>query len=371
MVQSSAALVAITIMLCSSGVLPIYLGIALVMGENVGSTVTANIVALGASTDARRAALVHMFFNVFGVIWVSAAFYPFVDMVCGIVGYDHTMPGQTEKLPFVIAMFHTAFNVLNTVILVGFIKQIEAIVCKILPDRRDAESELTLRYIQSSIIQAPEVCVLQADRETAYFGDCMREMFNKVKEMMAVKDEKTLTGFAERLSKEEDIADKREMAIAEFLAQTSDEQLGDDSRRRIRIMMREVSELESIGDSCYKLSLKLIERHTKTVTFTQSQEEGMQAMTSLVSQSLQTMCLMLHGPRSRYNLDDIYTIEDNVNSLRDSLHEKTIREINDHQSSYLVGTLYMDIICEMERLCDSVVNIAEARYSRKKSKSYS
>ena len=368
MIHSSAALIAITIMLCSSGVLPIYLGLALVLGENLGSTATANIVALGANTDARRAAMAHLVFNVFGVIWVSATFYPFVDMVCSIVGYDNTMSGQTEKLPVVIAMFHTTFNVLNTAILIGFVKQIEAIVCKIIPERHDAEAEFTLRYIQSSIVQTPEVSVLQAKNETAYFADCMREMFDKVKEMMGAKDEKILTDFAERLAKEEELADKREMAIAEFLANTSDEQLSDDSRRRIRIMMREVSELESIGDSCYKLSLKMVERHTKSVTFTQSQEEGLQAMTTLASQSLQTMCLMLRGPRDRYNLDDIYAIENDINSLRDSLHEKTIMEINDHQCSYLVGTLYMDMICEMERLCDSVVNIAEARYSHKKSK---
>ena len=366
LIHSSAALMAITIMLCSSGVLPIYLGIALVLGENLGSTATANIVALGANIDARRAAMSHLLFNVFGVLWVSVVFYPFVNMVCDVVGYDHTMPGQTEKLPVVIAMFHTSFNVLNTMILIGFIKQIEAIVCKILPYRHDTESEFTLRYIQSSIVQTAEVSVLQAKNETAYFADCMREMFNTVTEMITVKDEKTLTDMAERLAKEENLADKREMIIAEFLAKTSDQQLSDDSRRSIRIMMREVSELESIGDSCYKLSLKLMERHMKTVTFTQSQEEGMQAMITLAGQSLQMMCLMLHGPRGKYSLDDIYNIENDVNSLRDSLHEKTIKDINGHQTSYLVGTLYMDIICEIERLCDFVVNIAEARYSRHK-----
>lgn len=368
MIHSSAALMAITIMLCSSGVLPIYLGIALVLGENLGSTATANIVALGANIDARRAAMAHLLFNVFGVVWVSAVFYPFVDMVCGIVGYDPSMPGQAEKLPVVLAMFHTSFNVLNTLILAGFVKQMETIVCKILPDKHDAKQEFTLRYIQSSIIQTPEVSVLQANNETAYFADCMSEMFSLVKEMMSVKDEKTLTDYAERLAKEEDLADKREMAIAEFLAKTSDEQLNDYSRRRIRTMMREIGELESIGDSCYKLSLKMVERHNKSVTFTQPQEEGLQAMTALTGKALRTVCLMLHGPRKKYNLNDIYAIENDVNNLRDSLYERTISGIDAHQYSYTVGTLYVDMICEMERLCDSVVNIAEARYSRKKRK---
>lgn len=370
LVQSSAALVAITIMLCSSGVLPIYLGLALVLGENLGSTATANVVALGANTDARRAAMAHFLFNAFGVIWVSVAFYPFVDMVCSIVGYDPALPGQTEKLPVVIAMFHTAFNILNASVLSGFIKQIETLVCKILPDKHDDKSEFKLRYIQSNIIQTPEVSVLQAKKETAYFADCMREMFDMVTAMLAAKDEKTLTDYAERLSNEEDLADKREMTIAEFLSKTSGDHLSDGSRRSISIMMREISELESIGDSCYKLSLKQTERYTKSVTFTPSQEEGLQAMTSLTTRSLHTMCLMLHGPREKYSLNDIYTIEDEVNSLRDSMYEKTIKEINGQEYSYLVGNLYMDMICEMERLCDAVVNIAEARYSQKKSKQH-
>lgn len=167
-VQSSAAVMAITILLCSTGVLPIYLGIALVMGENIGTTATANLVALGANTQARRAALAHLLFNVFGVVWVLVAFYPFVDMVCSIVGYDPSFGGQTTKLPVVLAMFHTCFNIINTAILIWLVPQMEHAVCWLLPEKQETKDkdEFRLQYIQSNLVQTPEIAVLQAQKET-------------------------------------------------------------------------------------------------------------------------------------------------------------------------------------------------------------
>ena len=166
-VQSSAAVMAITILLCSTGVLPIYLGIALVMGENIGTTVTANLAALGANTQARRAALAHLMFNVFGVIWVLVFFYPFVNMVCSIVDYDPTAGNAApQKLSIVLAMFHTMFNVCNTFILIWFIPQMEKVVCKMIkPSRRDEDEDFRLRFISSGIMQTPELSVLEARKE--------------------------------------------------------------------------------------------------------------------------------------------------------------------------------------------------------------
>jgi len=180
-VQSSAAVMAITILLCSTGVLPIYLGIALVMGENIGTTATANLAALGSGTQARRAALAHLLFNVFGVTWVLLIFYPFVDMVCKLVGYDPAIGGQAERLPVVLAMFHTCFNVTNTAILIWFIPQLEKAVCRILPEKVQEEKDtFKLRYIRANLIQTPEIAVLQAEKETSSFAENTREMFADV-----------------------------------------------------------------------------------------------------------------------------------------------------------------------------------------------
>ena len=253
-VQSSAAVMAITILLCSTGVLPIYLGIALVMGENIGTTATANLAALGANTEARRAALAHLMFNVFGVIWVMCVFYPFVDLVCRLVGYDPAVGGQVERLPVVLAMFHTCFNVTNTAILIGFIPQMEKLVRWMLPDKGDGNEEhFKLQYIKSHLIQTPEIAILQAQKETAHYGQEVQQMFGLVKDMMQVNDSDKLEEIFREIEKEEDSSDEAEINIARFLEQVSDGHLSDDSKNKTRQLLREIGELESIGDSCFRL----------------------------------------------------------------------------------------------------------------------
>lgn len=214
-VQSSAAVMAITILLCSTGVLPIYLGIALVMGENIGTTATANLAALGANTQARRAALAHLLFNVFGVVWVLCVFYTFVDMVCRMVGYDPSMGGQATKLPVVLAMFHTCFNVTNTAILIGFIPQLERVVCWLLPEKAQTEQEqFHLQYIQSNLMQTPEISVLQAQKETARFGERVQRMFGMVRQLSTAYDDRLFS----QIEQQEDYTDRMEIEIARFLA---------------------------------------------------------------------------------------------------------------------------------------------------------
>ena len=185
-VQSSAAVMAITILLCSTGVLPIYLGIALVMGENIGTTATVNLAALGANTQARRAAFAHLLFNVFGVVWVLCLFYPFVDMVCRMVGYDpeSTTLSAAQKatiLPIVLAMFHTCFNVCNTAVLIWFIPQMERVVCWIIKAKANKEDdEFRLRFIQAGIMKTPELSVLEASKEIHAYAEFTQHMFGMV-----------------------------------------------------------------------------------------------------------------------------------------------------------------------------------------------
>ena len=176
MVQSSAALMAITMVLCATGAISIYQGIALVMGENIGTTLTANIAAMSANTQARRTAMAHLLFNVFGVIWVLILFFPFVRMVCRVVGLDPTAPEQdATKLSFALATFHSFFNVINTAVLIWFIPQIEKLVCLIIkPKKSEEDDEFRLQYISSGIMKTPEISVLQAQKEIAVFGERMQ-----------------------------------------------------------------------------------------------------------------------------------------------------------------------------------------------------
>lgn len=364
-VQSSAAVMAITILLCSTGVLPIYMGIALVMGENIGTTATANLAALGAGTEARRAALAHLLFNVFGVIWVLAVFYPFVNMVCGIVGYNPSMMGQTERIPVVLAMFHTCFNILNTALLIGFIPQMEQLVCKLLPESKaKAKQPTTLHFISSGVIQTPEIAVLQAQKEVVHFAERMHRMFGIVCVLIDEKDKKEFESQFARIERYETIADNMEIEIAKYLELVGNEHLSDDTKDKIRIMLRQIGELESIGDACYKIARSVNHLHQNRENFTPEQHTKLHDMLRLVNEALVQMIVVVSGRRKDLSLSDSLSIESDINELRNQLKSETVMGVNSHQYSYTLGTLYNDIVADCEKIGDYVMNIVEARLGK-------
>ncbi|MBQ2361265.1 MAG: Na/Pi symporter, partial [Prevotella sp.] len=364
-VQSSAAVMAITILLCSTGVLPIYMGIALVMGENIGTTATANLAALGAGTEARRAALAHLLFNVFGVIWVLAVFYPFVNMVCGIVGYNPSMMGQTERIPVVLAMFHTCFNILNTALLIGFIPQMEQLVCKLLPESKaKAKQPTTLHFISSGVIQTPEIAVLQAQKEVVHFAERMHRMFGIVCVLIDEKDKKEFESQFARIERYETIADNMEIEIAKYLELVGNEHLSDDTKDKIRIMLRQIGELESIGDACYKIARSVNHLHQNRENFTPEQHTKLHDMLRLVNEALVQMIVVVSGRRKDLSLTDSLSIESDINELRNQLKGETVMGVNSHQYSYTLGTLYNDIVADCEKIGDYVMNIVEARLGK-------
>lgn len=364
-VQSSAAVMAITILLCSTGVLPIHLGIALVMGENIGTTATANLAAMGSGLEARRAALAHLMFNVFGVFWVLCVFYPFVNGVCYLAGYDPSVSGQSTRLPVVLAMFHTCFNVTNTLLLIGFIPQLERVVRWLLPQKAETAGDgQNLKYIQAGLMATPEIAVFEAEKETNLFAERMHAMFVMVTQLM---DDTHVDSFDEKyavIEREEDISDKTEQAIADYLAQLLNDHLSDTTKQKIRQMLREVSELESIGDACYKIGRTLARHRELSLAFVTSQSDNLHMMRDLTNNALQQMCKVMHGHRSEHNINETYRIENEVNLLRNRLKEENIQAINNHEYSYALGTLYFDIISEMEKLCDYIVNVVEARFGK-------
>ncbi len=362
-VQSSAAVMAITILLCSTGVLPIYLGIALVMGENIGTTATANLAALGAGTQARRAALAHLLFNVFGVIWVLCVFYPFVNMVCSLVGYNPAATDQTAQLPVVLAMFHTCFNVTNTALLIGLIPQMERIVCWLLPEKEEAgRQELHLQYIQANLVQTPEIAVLQAQKETAHFAERMQQMFAQVRSLAKEDDEKQFDSIFQQIEQQEDHADQTELAIARYMEQVSKDHLSDETKQKIRQMMREVGELESIGDACYKLARTIKRKQESGKRLTTHLQQQLDDMMTLCDYALTQMNIIMKGHRNEHDIRDTYRIENDINQMRDRLKVGNIRAVNDHEYDYALGTIFADLISECEKLGDYVVNVVQARF---------
>ena len=362
-VQSSAAVMAITILLCSTGVLPIYLGIALVMGENIGTTATANLVALGANTQARRTAMAHLLFNVFGVIWVLCLFYPFVDMVCGIVGYDPKQSGQATLLPVVLAMFHTCFNVINTALLIGFIKYIEKAVCFILPEKKDDKDGFRLKYIKANLVQTPEIAVLQAQKETAYFGERVYKMFLLTRKLLFDVERKDGEAFLENIKREEDFTDNTEKELAKYLEKVSDDHLSTDTKMKIRQMRRAINELESIGDSCYSIAASYAKGadDDNSIQFSEKQKAGLLRMMDLCDNALSRMNLILGGRREDYSIEVSYRIEKQIDELRKNLKDENLQSIENNEYKYAVGTLYADLIDELEHLGDFVVNVVQSK----------
>ena len=368
-VQSSAAVMAITMILCSTGVLPIYQGIALVMGENIGTTVTSNVAALTANTQARRAAMAHMVFNIFGVLWILCIFHPFIHLVCGWVGFDDAMEktdphfvANATKLSFVLAAFHTTFNLANTFILVWFIPQIEKLVCKIIrPKKNTDEDDFRLRFIQSGIMKTPEISVLEAQKEIHCFAERIQRMFGMVKTLLGETNEEKFVKLYSRIEKYEGISDNMEIEIAKYLDQVSDSHLSDETKAKIRAMLREISEIESIGDSCFNIARTLNRRFKGKEDFITSQYEHMHQMMELTDNALTQMNITLVGHKGDNDANLSFNIENEINNYRNQLKSQNINDVNNHLYTYAIGTMYMDIIQECEKLGDYVVNVVEAR----------
>lgn len=368
-VQSSAAVMAITMILCSTGVLPIYQGIALVMGENIGTTVTSNVAALTANTQARRAAMAHMVFNIFGVLWILCIFHPFIHLVCGWVGFDDAMEktdphfvANATKLSFVLAAFHTTFNLANTFILVWFIPQIEKLVCKIIRPKKNAdEDDFRLRFIQSGIMKTPEISVLEAQKEIHCFAERIQRMFGMVKTLLGETNEEKFVKLYSRIEKYEGISDNMEIEIAKYLDQVSDSHLSDETKAKIRAMLREISEIESIGDSCFNIARTLNRRIRGKEDFIPSQYEHIHQMMELTDNALTQMNITLVGHKVDNDANLSFNIENEINNYRNQLKSQNINDVNNHLYTYAIGTMYMDIIQECEKLGDYVVNVVEAR----------
>ena len=363
LVQSSAALMAITMVLCATGAISIFQGIALVMGENIGTTVTANLAAMSANTQARRTAMAHLLFNVFGVVWVLILFFPFVRMVCGIVGMDPNASEQSPtQLSFALATFHTCFNLINTAILIWFIPQIEKLVCKIIkPKKTEEEDEFRLQYIRGGIMKTPEISVLQAEKEITAFGEKTQRMFDLVKELYKTTDDQAFGKLFERIQKGEEGSDQMENQIGRYLGDVGDAHLSDDTKEKIRAMLRQIGELESVGDSCFNLARILRRKHDKKIEFTPGMEEGVQRMFSLVDEALDRMNVILNGQKGDNTIGPSEDIERRINACRNELKQKNIDNLDDHLYDYDKGSVFSDLIVEFEKTGDYIINVVEAR----------
>ena len=357
-VQASAATMAITLMLFGMNIpgFGFEQAAALAMGQNIGTTITAFMASLTANTQARRAALAHMFFNVFGVVAFLIVFYPACNAVSWFV---ENVTGGGNDL-FKLSAFHTAFNIINTLLLIGFVKQIEMLVCRLLPMKAQDE-EYRLKFISGGLLSTAELSIMEAQKEIHHFAERCQRMFSFVPQLMETKDEVEFNKLFSRIGKYENITDSMEMEIAGYLNKVSEGRLSYASKSQIQKMLRQISELESIGDSVYNLG-RTLNRHRMHCqdAFTPEQIQHMKTMLHLVDDALKEMMKRIEQPKARNNITTSINIEHEINNYRKQLRNKNLHDVNAGLYSYQLGVFYVDFISECERLADYVMNVIEA-----------
>ncbi len=364
-VQASAATMAITLIMCANGWIDYHLGVALVLGENIGTTITANLAALTGNTQARRAALAHLTFNVFGVCWVLVLFYPFTGAVSWFVTNVMQVADPSVAVSFKLAAFHSAFNISNTCIMIWFIPLIEKTVCAIIKPKAD-EEEYRLQYITGGMLSTAELSILQAQKEITLFAERTTRMFGMVKDLFYEKNDDVFLKTYSRVEKYENISDRMEIEIANYLTQVSEGRLSSESKEEIRVMLRAVSEIESIADSCNNLARSIRRRNEHKSSFTTEQNRHLDKMFELVTEALDRMNLLMH--KTEFTPGDInpsYNIEHEINNYRNQLKSRNIEDINNKLYQYQDGVYYMDMVSESEKLGDYVLNVVQALVEKK------
>lgn len=359
-VQASAATMAITLIMCANGWISLELGAALVLGENIGTTITANLAALTANTQAKRAALAHFVFNVFGVIWVLVIFHPFMELVNWVVDTFFQSNNPEVAISYKLSAFHSIFNICNVCILIWGVKLIERTVCALIHPKEEDE-EPRLRFITGGMLSTAELSILQARKEIHLFAERTHRMFGMVQDLLHTEKDDDFNKLFSRIEKYENISDNMELEIANYLNQVSEGRLSSESKLQIRAMLREVTEIESIGDSCYNLARTINRKRQTNQDFTEKQYEHIHFMMKLTNDALAQMIVVVEKPEHQsIDINKSFNIENEINNYRNQLKNQNILDVNNKEYDYQMGVYYMDIIAECEKLGDYVVNVVEA-----------
>lgn len=357
-VQSSSATMAITLVMLSQGWITFEIGAAMVLGENIGTTITANIAGLTAKTNARRAALSHTMFNLFGVVWMLIVFYPFISLVEWAVTFGDASE-QANSL-YALSMFHTMFNICNTLIMVWLIKPLEIVVCKILPEKKEEESEFALKFISAGMLSTGELSLLEAEKEIELYTERTHRMFDEARKLtLATYNDKNAQKYAERVAHYESASDQTENAIADYLYDIDATPISTDLKNKIRDYLYLTTEIESVADRCYNISRSVVRRNSENINFTEEQNKELNRMFDLVDKHIMALerCV-----KSNFTDDvarkEVFAVEEQVNELRYALKVYNIDQVNKEAHSYSSGIHFMDIIEECESLSDAITKIA-------------
>jgi len=371
-IQSSSATMALTLVMTYNGLIPFDLAAAMVLGENIGTTVTANLAALVANVSAKRTARAHLMFNIFGVTWVLLIFPYFLKLIDMFMEQKHGISILDTNIskeefneirdlyPIGLALFHTTFNILNTIFLFGFAPFIAKVATKMVPDRGEDDEEFRLKFIDSSLFSTSEIGIVQAKKEIAIFGKRIEKMFGFVQTMLSEKDSKKFNRLLVKVAKYEEITDSLEVEIAEYLTKISEGEISRDSSKKIRAMLKIVDDMESVGDAIYQLS-KVLERLGQSKSdFTDEQMKHIREMLDLVTNAFKEMNSNLDKEFSEVDLKQANVIEVHINEMRNSLRQGHFEDLKAKKYKHKIGSYYRDIYSISERLGDYIINVNEA-----------
>jgi len=363
--QSSSATMALTLVMCNNGWIPFEMGAAMVLGENIGTTITANIAASVANVSARRAAMAHSVFNVFGVVWVLVLFHPFLAIVSKIImgmGLDNPLVAgaSPNSTLYAISMVHTLFNICNTLILVWFTNQIAQLVTKIIKNKND-EEVFRLQYIHGGMLSTSELSLNQAKEEIVHYADICRRQYVYAKCAINETDPEKFDALYKKLEHYEQVTDRIELEIAKFLNEVKDGVISDESGRRIQAMYKIISELESVGDSGFNIARILQRRNIHNMKFDEQMIKKLNYMIELLERGFDAMIFNLKKGYTQINdIANAQDIETDINEYRNNLKEEHLLNLENKTYNYLTGVYYMDLVNECEHVGDFMINISEA-----------
>jgi len=371
-IQSSSATMALTLVMCYNGLIPFELAAAMVLGENIGTTITANIAAFVANVSAKRAARAHFIFNTFGVIWMLIIFHPFLKGIDHFMQHYHSISilstdlskadyeSIKQEYPIALSIFHTSFNIINTLLLIGFASLIAKIATKMVPDDEDDDEEFRLQYINSGLFSTSELSIMQAKNEISIFGNRIEKMFNFIPELLLEKRPKKYDKFLSRIKKYEQITDNLEIEIATYLTRISEDEMTYDSSKKIRAMLKIIDDMESVGDVVYQLSIIIDTANQRKLIFTSEQRNSLNEMFELLREAFVEMNKNLVASYQEVDPKTAFLIEKNINDKRNMMRHNHVDDLKKKKYKHNIGTYYSDVFSLTEKVGDYIINVTEA-----------
>lgn len=362
-VQSSTAALLITILLCERAIIPYELGMGMVLGGNIGTTITSNIAAISGNVHAKRAAMAHLVLNLIGAIWMVFAFRWFIVGVDGIVlnvfGMENPQSNGVSRTVG-LALFHTSFNVINVLLTVWFLESIAVWVVRLVPKKLGDDEVFHLDYIAAGVLATPELSIIEAKKEVAKFGTITSKMLTFFSKLLVETDNNKKKYFYDKIAKYEEITDRVEVEISNFLAKAAENELSDDTSRRVRGMLAIINDLERIGDIFYHMSLTLNRKEIEKVWFSPEQRKNLIKMIGLVDEAFTIMVENLQFDYSIVSVNSALAKENEVNDFRDFMRSEHFENIEKQEYNVKSGIFYSDLFYSLEEIGDHIMNVTEA-----------